>query len=466
MAHHEHLNTLTQGQKVWSEWRRQNPHVLPDLSGIDFTQITIKDQTPIQQSGPLPPALDLSRTDLRRTTISKIRGHSILLSADFSESDLSGANLSNARLTLAIFQDANCYEAIIEKAELYFADLRGADLTGTQLWNTKLDYDDWSDEQTQYQGLDSVNIQNIDELSNTLRDLDLFYKNQHEDKPMRLYFRGETSSSGDFKKLRPSVMRRSTIDGKQNLRENESKLLNELVTHQPEQFVNVSSAFSQLVLAQHHGLPTRLLDITRNPLVGLFHAVNDDGLHDDGRLHVFAIKNDLIRTFDSDAVSVITNFTKLSRREQNTLLTKKSEDTEADDDLAPGYYIPNQPFRYGYKDILTRLVQFIRQEKPGFEGRIDPRDFFRVLVVEPEQSFERVRIQSGAFLISAFHERFERAEILKKSAGLPVYHHYIFTIPKESKNTIMNELRRFNVTQETLFPGLGTASRAIKERYS
>ena len=261
-------------------------------------------------------------------------------------------------------------------------------------------------------------------------------------------------------------MRKSKTDGEFRMRENESKLLSELVTNQPDNFIDVNSAFSQLVLAQHHGLPTRLLDITRNSLVGLFHAVNDDKIRDDGRLHVFAVKNNLIRTFDSDAISVITNFTKLSRREQNTLLTKREEDTDADNDLAPGYYIPNQSFWYGYKDILARLVQFIRQEKPGFESRIDPRDFFRVLIVEPEQSFERVRVQSGAFLISAFHERFERTEILKKSAGLPVYHHYTFTIPKESKNTILNELRRFNVTQETLFPGLGTASRAIKGRYS
>ena len=62
---------------------------------------------------------------------------------------------------------------------------------------------------------------------------------------------------------------------------------------------------------------------------------------------------------------------------------------------------------------MRLLYQLIRQEKPYFEERIDPRDLYQVFVVEPQQSSERLRAQAGAFLVSAFHERFERDEILK-----------------------------------------------------
>ena len=59
------------------------------------------------------------------------------------------------------------------------------------------------------------------------------------------------------------------------------------------------------------------------------------------------------------------------------------------------------------------LYQLIRQEKSYFDERIDLRDLYKVYVVEPQLSSERIRAQAGAFLVSAFHERLERDEILK-----------------------------------------------------
>ena len=50
-------------------------------------------------------------------------------------------------------------------------------------------------------------------------------------------------------------------------------------------------------------------------------------------MHVFAVPKSLIKPFDSDTVSVIANFAKLPRREQNMLLGKTAED--ATDDVFP-----------------------------------------------------------------------------------------------------------------------------------
>jgi len=64
------------------------------------------------------------------------------------------------------------------------------------------------------------------------------------------------------------------------------------VAHQPA-WVNVPSgvehAWRQLVLAQHYRLPTRLLDWSTKPLVGLYFAVEEEARHkNDGAIHVYS----------------------------------------------------------------------------------------------------------------------------------------------------------------------------------
>ena len=79
---------------------------------------------------------------------------------------------------------------------------------------------------------------------------------------------------------------------------------------------------------------------------------------------------------------------------------------------------------------------------------------------------ERLRSQSGAFLVSAFHNRFEPEEVKKVTPKVPLYEHYSFTVPSGCKETILRELALLNVTRETLFPGLDEATQAVMRDHS
>ena len=401
---------------------------------------------------------NLAHSDLRVVDLSEaLLLHANLTGASLSQANLLGSDLKSANLTGANFVNADVTAAqfggfggrltgVNLQANVTNADFREADLTDVdwlpgELWKAKLF---WSHRSPWQYPHEPAAIETVGDLLKTITDIRRFHNTQSTEQgktpggrspyeEVHLYFRGESKCGWE---LRPSVMR-------DHRGAHESEMLRDVTSRRPEEFAGMSSALDQWVIAQHHGLPTRFLDVTRNPLVALFHACAE-ATGEDGRVHVFAVPRSLIKPYDSDIVSILANLARLRRGEQLQLLNRSRQRNSA---------------------TARRLYQLIRSDKPYFEERMDPRDLYRVFVVEPKRSTERIRAQSGAFLVSAFHERFERDEILRWNPDTPVYAHCMLTVPGGSKADLSDELQLLNVSRETLFPGLDASALAVSEHY-
>ena len=458
-----HLGTSLEGINLRNALIRN-----ANLSGLNLAKADLQDAK-LQGSS-------FASADLRGATLALANfSEAILLvaklngakagGADFSGANLSGAHLDDGIFSQADFTGANLVSAHVENADLKGASLAGANLTCTELWKASL---------FKGSGLDAAmssqlvgEVASVGELTTivglVVRSCDSSNANADSEMPI-LYFRGEAL---DTWKLRPSSTR-PPLDEQPDVRGREGEMLLDLMSRRPEEFSHLRSALSEWVLAQHYGLKTRLLDVTRNPLVALF-SVCDDSAHqrsftdEDGVLHVFAVPRELVKPFDSDSVSVITNFAKLPLAEQLLLLGKREqtirEEMQMLERKAPiGIYSM-------YYSALTRLYHNIGREKPHFKERIDPRDLYKVFVVEPEQYLERVRAQSAAFLVSAFHQRFEPSHVLAWNRDIPIYGHHKFRIPAKAKSNLLRELELLGVTRESLFPGLEEAAQAVMRQH-
>ena len=96
----------------------------------------------------------------------------------------------------------------------------------------------------------------------------------------RFLYRGHSDAEYP---LSPSIAR-----GKHGL--NDEKQLMELVMNKlPRVFSKNEDRLTQLALMQHYGLPTRLIDVTANPLVALYFACQNSSKN--GRMLIFKVDN-------------------------------------------------------------------------------------------------------------------------------------------------------------------------------
>lgn len=255
------------------------------------------------------------------------------------------------------------------------------------------------------------------------------------------FFRGEYHSYHPYDKSLPTSPEQNIPGALRDPRfiEYEHEMIYEAMRHYPGFIRPDLPTIELLARMQHYGASTRLLDISEDLRLATAMAVipsNPDKRNvNTAFVYVYAIKSDRIKYTDSDTVAAIAAMARLP---------PKSVDLEGD---------------------LGFLKHAIRAERPGFDIMEKSRDSLvadlqHLWCVKPLWSTERVRAQSGCFILFGNHNH--------KVALRPTFSHQDFTdeaapsfgierieaipIDGERKTDIRNELEMIGMSEFQYYP--------------
>lgn len=236
------------------------------------------------------------------------------------------------------------------------------------------------------------------------------------------YFRGQANVAWD---RTPSIYRYK------NRTENE--FFYKTITNRPQEFTQCNSTFEQLVKMQHYSIPTRLLDVSENPIISLFFSCENGN---DGQVGcVFEYKNVTPRKVDGETVSMISSLAKMDE-----------EFTEAE------------------------LEWRIKEEKPNF--KITPGSTSRILdqvvVIQPKRDNARIIQQQGSFLLCGEKVNKQKGSTYYKKTGPSLelerihQHSKVFLIEPAIKIEILTSLAWIGIDKSYIYPEIEHFAELLK----
>lgn len=287
-------------------------------------------------------------------------------------------------------------------------------------------------------------IENFDEYLNTIhKEL-----SSHAEGRRRLYFRGQSKRATEGYPLVPSVGRYDHL-GHLTLAEREQQECEVLETFSNHLLTHVQhrpqTAWEELAIAQHHGLPTRFMDWTTNPLVALY----------------FAVRNTSKGERDSAVYVLISNPKRYADLRRGQAAQIKPVGDAATKAVTPDEPDPYEQFGLdelgsGTEAGSSAVVDADSSELVADVGPLDLPTPFKInenIIYDPPHVSPRIRAQDGVLLAC-----WQPMQPLDERDYLEI------VIKQATHEEIRRRLDQYGVFDKQLFPDLDGIAKWLKYR--
>lgn len=280
-----------------------------------------------------------------------------------------------------------------------------------------------------------ISIESVDSFIGAWNKLNLGKTDTYQ---REYFFRGHANK--DWKPIPGIYRNKGWID-------HEDVMIKDLISKCPNEFKNHKYTFQSLVKMQHYSLPTRLLDITTNPLIALYFACLSEK-DVDGEVMIFCDFKTEIKYYDSDTVSVLSNIARRPKGFNLNDAPKSDEELEA----------------FNSTKEMQLLLHEIKHEKPHFEPKIQRGHVESVVFVRPLLDNPRIIKQDGAFILFGINE------IKTRPAEIAEFFYPRQTNPRliisaNAKDYMLKELATLGISRGSIFPEIDSVAEFIRSRY-